>query len=234
MSFNPGLHKSILIKILKDIYNDTTLGPILGFKGGTAASLFYNLDRASIDLDFDLLDSTKEDYMFKKIQHILETYGTVKEAQQKRFNLLYILVYANKTSGAPNIKVEINRRQFGSQYVVNSYLGIAMKVMTQPDMFAHKLCAMFERISKTNRDIYDVWYFLQHDWPVNTKIVENRTNTLFKNFLQQCVTALEEMSNENILSGMGELLNAKQKAWTKAKLRTETIFLLKLKLDSLN
>jgi hypothetical protein len=33
-------HKNILIKILKDIYTDSNIGPILGFKGGTAAYLF--------------------------------------------------------------------------------------------------------------------------------------------------------------------------------------------------
>jgi len=36
------------------------------------------------------------------------------------------------------------------------------------------------------------------------------------------------MSDRNILSGIGELLDAKQKAWAKANLRKETIFLLQL------
>ena len=48
-------HKNILIKILKDIYTDNTIGPILGFKGGTAAYLFYDLPRFSVDIDFDLI-----------------------------------------------------------------------------------------------------------------------------------------------------------------------------------
>jgi predicted nucleotidyltransferase component of viral defense system len=71
MSLVPAKHKSILIKILKDIYSHPTIGPILGFKGGTAANLFYNLDRFSVDLDFDLLDTTKEELVFKEIKSIL-------------------------------------------------------------------------------------------------------------------------------------------------------------------
>ena len=43
MIFNFAEHKNILLQILKDIYTDVTVGPILGFKGGTAAYLFYNL-----------------------------------------------------------------------------------------------------------------------------------------------------------------------------------------------
>ncbi len=232
MTLNTTTHKNILIKILKDIYTDSTIGPLLGFKGGTAVYLFYNLNRFSVDLDFDLLDAEKEDYVFEQIKKILENYGTIKEAEKKRFNLFYVLAYDDKVPGAQNIKVEINRREFGSKYEVKSYLGISMKVMVQEDMFAHKLCAMYERIGKTNRDIFDVWYFLQNEWPVNKKIVEERTSMTFKEFLQKCVDSLEKMTDQNILSGMGELLDAKQKDWVKAKLRTETIFLLKLKLQN--
>ena len=232
MTLNTTTHKNILIKILKDIYTDSTIGPLLGFKGGTAVYLFYNLNRFSVDLDFDLLDAEKEDYVFEQIKKILENYGTIKEAEKKRFNLFYVLAYDDKVPGAQNIKVEINRREFGSKYEVKSYLGISMKVMVQEDMFAHKLCAMYERIGKTNRDIFDVWYFLQNEWPVNKKIIEERTKMNFNGFLQKCVDSLEKMTDQNIISGMGELLDAKQKDWVKAKLRTETIFLLKLKLQN--
>jgi len=232
MTLNTTTHKNILIKILKDIYTDSTIGPILGFKGGTAVYLFYNLNRFSVDLDFDLLDAEKEDYVFEQVKNILKNYGTIKEAEKKRFNLFYVLAYDDKVPGAQNIKVEINRREFGSKYEVKSYLGISMKIMVHEDMFAHKLCALYERIGKTNRDIFDVWYFLQNEWPVNKKIVEERTKMSFKEFLQKCINSLGKMTDQNILSGMGELLDAKQKDWVKAKLRTETIFLLKLKLQN--
>ncbi len=232
MTLDTSIHKNILIRILKDVYTHPTVGPFLGFKGGTAVYLFYNLGRFSVDLDFDLLDATKEDDVFEQIQKILKEYGTVKEAEKKRFNLFYLLSYENKVEGAQNIKVEINRREFGSQYEVKSYLGISMKVMVQEDMAAHKLVAMYERIGKANRDIFDVWFFLKNNWPINKEIVAQRTKMPFEEFLEKCVEALEHMSDRGILSGMGELLEAKQKDWVKAKLRTETIFLLKAKLDS--
>lgn len=54
MTVDYAKHKNILLQILKDIYSDTTIAPYLGFKGGTAAHLFYNLNRDSFDLDFDL------------------------------------------------------------------------------------------------------------------------------------------------------------------------------------
>lgn len=232
MTLDFATHKNVLLRILKEIYTDTTIGPFLGFKGGTAAFLFYGLERFSVDLDFDLLDEVKSQYIFEQVRKILESYGTIKEAREKRYSLFYLLSYNDKVYGARNIKVEINRRSFGSKYEIKAYLGISMKVMIKEDMAAHKLVAMYERIGKTNRDIFDVWFFLKNNWDINRNIVEKRTKMQFKKFLQKCVGSLEKMSNRNILSGIGDLLNEKQKAWVKSKLKSETVFLLKLRLDS--
>ena len=67
---------------------------------------------------------------------------------------------------------------------------------------------------------------------INEKIIETRTNMLMKEFLQKCIDGLDSMSDRGILSGLGELLDAQQKVWAKKHLRNETIFLLKLKLES--
>ncbi len=231
MALDTAKHQSILVKILKDIYVDSTISTLLGFKGGTAATLFYGLDRFSVDLDFDLLDSNKEDYVFGRVKEVLENYGTLKEIRKKRFNLFYLLSYDKKDINAQNIKVEINRREFDSRYEVKSYLGISMQVMIKEDMVAHKLCAMFERIGKTNRDIFDVQFFLSRDWPINKKIVEDRMGMSYAEFLRNAINVLEKFSDGSILGGMGELLTEKQKAWTKTKLKSETLFLLRLALE---
>ena len=55
MRFDYSKHKAVLLQMLKDVYSDTAIAPHLGFKGGTAAHLFYGLNRHSVDLDFDLL-----------------------------------------------------------------------------------------------------------------------------------------------------------------------------------
>jgi len=191
--------------------------------------MFYGLNRFSVDLDFDLLDETKEDYVFERIIPIIKRHGTLKESHKKRFSLFCLLSYEDK---AHNIKVEINRRQFGSRYELKTYLGVSMLVMVPEDMFAHKLMAMVERIGKTCRDIYDVWFFLQHRFPINKQIVEQRSKMTFDELLQKCIGQLEKMSNRHILDGVGELITAGQKDWAKLKLREETISLLKLRLEN--
>lgn len=229
MSLDSSVHKTILFQILKDIYSDTSIAPFLGLKGGTAALMFYSLDRFSVDLDFDLLDEIKEDKVFEKVIEIVKKYGTLKESYKQRFNLFCLLSYEDK---AHNIKVEINRRQFGSKYEMKTYLGVSMMVMVPEDMFAHKLMAMYERIGKTSRDVYDVWFFLSNHFPINKEIVEKRSKMPFDKLLQKCIQKLEKMSNRNILDGIGELITPSQKDWAKAKLREETIALLKLRLEN--
>lgn len=228
MALKISVHKTILFQILKDIYSDTTIAPFLGFKGGTAALMFHGLSRFSVDLDFDLLDYSREDYIFERVIDIVKKYGKLKESSKKRFNLLCVLSYEDK---AHNIKVEINRRKFGSKYEIKTYLGVSMMVMIMEDMFANKLMAMHERIGKTSRDIYDVWFFLEHHFPINRNIVEKRAKMSFGKLLEKCIQQLEKMNNKNILVGLGEFLTPGQKDWARAKLRLETIALLRLRLE---
>ncbi len=231
MRLDIAIHKNILLKILKDIYTDTSLGPLLGFKGGTATYLFYQLNRFSVDLDFDLLDNDKEEEVFHKIENIVKKYGTIKDKINKRDTLFLLFSYAPET---PNIKIEINKRNFGSQYEVKNYLGIPMLVMKPEDIFAHKLVAMTERGEIANRDIFDIYFFLNNNnnWEINKEIVEKRTKIKFVNYLEKCIKLIENIPNRSILSGIGELIDEKQKHWVKTNLKSDTLFLLKLMLNN--
>jgi predicted nucleotidyltransferase component of viral defense system len=228
MSLQFDKHKNILLRILKDIFTNINISSALGFKGGTAALLFYNLPRHSVDLDFDLLDDSKEKIVFDSIQQIISQYGTITDSYIKRFSLLNILYYAPHTQ---KIKIEINRRTFGSAYETKSLLGISMQVMVKEDMFAHKLMAMYERIGKTSRDIFDVQFFAKSNWIINYKIVEARSKMPVKILLEKCIKKLQKLKNNQILDGLGELLNEAQKDSTRAKLKDDVIFSLKLMLD---
>lgn len=229
MTLEYSKHKNILLQILKDIYSDASISPLLGFKGGTAALLFYNLPRNSVDLDFDLLDETKEEYVFEKIKNIISGYGEITESHVKRFNLLNVISYAK---GAQHIKVEVNRRTFGSKYEIKNLLGISMLVMVPEDMFAHKLMAMYDRIGKTSRDIFDVEYFAKNNWDINKKIVEHRSGVKFKELIIKCIEKLERLNNKHILDGLGELMDESQKDKARARLKNDTIFSLKVMLSN--
>jgi predicted nucleotidyltransferase component of viral defense system len=220
-------HKTILLQILKDVYTDISISSTLGFKGGTACYFFYDLPRFSIDLDFDLLDLNKEKIVFEKNKEILKNYGELKEARNKRYTLFFILSYSKE---AQNIKIEISKRSFGSNYEIKNYLGISMLVMKKEDIFAHKLAAILDRKQLTNRDLFDTWFFLKNNWEINEKIIEKRTGMKLKDYLKKCQKKIEKANKGHILAGVGELLDEKTKNWAKENLKKDLLFLLELKL----
>lgn len=217
-------HKFILIQILKDIYNDKNLGPILGFKGGTAVYLFYNLPRFSVDLDFNLLNIKKKMLVFEEIKRILLKYGNLKEAREKRFTLFFVLSYDKK---AVNVKVEISKRIFPDDYEVLNFLGIPILVMKREYMVAHKLVALLERKEIANRDLFDLWFFFANNFPINREIVELRVKEKFTTYLGKCIKAVERIDETYILQGLGEILDDKQKVWVRKNLKKDLLFLMK-------
>jgi predicted nucleotidyltransferase component of viral defense system len=221
---NLNKHKFFLVQILKDIYSDIELASCLGFKGGTALMFFYDLPRFSVDLDFNLLDKSKEKVVYEKVRKILLKYGDIFDEAKKFYGPIIVLNYG---VGQRKLKVEISNRKWDNHYEVKNLLGINMKVMISSDMFAHKLCALLDRKEMTNRDIFDTWFFMQNRTPINKAIVESRMEIPLTDYIQKCIDRLECISDKGMLNGLGELMDDEMKKFVHTKLRTETISLLK-------
>lgn len=217
-------HKLYLFQILKDIYSDIELSISLGFKGGTALMFFYDLPRFSVDLDFNLLHSEKEEVVYNKIREIVLNYGKIHDEAMKFYGPILVLDYGH---GERKLKIEISNRDWNDKYEIKNLLGVDIKVMEESYMFAHKLCALLDRSEVTNRDIFDSWFFLNRRTPVNKEVVETRMEMPLSQYLQKCIDLLENRSDKKLLDGLGELMDAEMKNFTRTKLRSETISLLK-------
>jgi hypothetical protein len=129
------------------------------------------------------------------------------------------------------LKVEISNRVFENKYEIKNLLGIDVKVLVKEDMFAHKLCALLDRDTIANRDIFDCWFFMQRQTPVNISIVESRMSRSFSQYIQTCIERLDPMSNKGLLQGMGELMDSKMKRFVRLELHSEVLRLLKFYKD---
>ena len=214
-----------MLQILKDIYSDIELSSCLGFKGGTALMFFYELPRFSVDLDFNLLDAAKEKIVYDKVRKILLKHGKIFDEALKFFGPIIVKDYG---TGERKLKVEISNRQFDNRYEIKNLLGINMLVMIPQDMFAHKICALLDRNELTNRDIFDVHFFMQQRTCINKNIVEARMNLPFADYIQSCIDSLEATSDKGMLNGLGELMNEETKKFVRIKLRSDTIDLLRM------
>lgn len=216
-------HKFLMLQILKDIYTDKTLAILLGFKGGTALMFLYGLPRFSVDLDFNLLDRSKERVVYEKVRSILLKYGRIDDEAIKFYGAIIVLDYG---FGERKLKVEISNRDYDNNYGTVTYLGLDMKVMLAEDMFAHKLCALLDRPELTARDVFDCWFFLNRRCAINANIVESRMGLPLGDYIQKCVDKLETVSEKALISGLGELTDGKMKVFVRTKLKAETIQLL--------
>ena len=227
---NVNKHRATMVKIIKDIYKDKELQTLLGFKGGTAAMLFYGLPRFSVDLDFDLLGEDRIDLVDKKVGEIARKYGEIKDEKNKYYNIFFLLSYG---ANQRNIKVEISKRDHLGEFEPRDYMGISTMVMKKPDMFANKLLALTERKNLANRDIFDIWYFTNENWGINDEIIKERKGISTKEQIKNCIGMIEGVNNRFILAGLGELLEEDQKQWAKEELKEETIFLLRNYLEEI-
>lgn len=225
---NIDLHKNNLVIILREIYSDSKLRTNLGFKGGTAAMLFYGLPRFSIDLDFDLIYPDKKEEVFQRLKKILPQFGNLVQAQEKKYTLFFLISYK---TGERGLKVEISKRSLPSEYAPKNYLGISMLVMKEEDMAAGKLAALLTRRKFASRDLFDLWFFLKNNWQIDKRVLKEKTGLSLAQALKKAQAKVKVLKREELLAGLGELLDNKQKAWVREKLCEELLFFIRLYLS---
>jgi len=221
---NTAKHKFYMTQVLKEIYSDAELANCLGFKGGTALMFFHELPRFSIDLDFNLLSSEKNDAVYQKIRKIVLKYGKIHDEALKHYSCIVVLDYG---IAERKLKIEISNRQSNDKYEIFNLLGINLKVMMLTDMLSHKLCALLDRSSVTNRDIFDCWFFMSRQTAVNQTIIEQRMGKSLSDYLQDCIDTIENLPNKSLLDGLGELVGQEFKTFIRNKLRFEMLTLLR-------
>jgi len=232
---NQARHRMQMINILLKLYKDTEVARVLGFKGGTAAFLFYDLPRFSVDLDFDLLvdlDKIKREELMDRMTGIFKKNFEVREQSDKRFTLFWLLSYRK---GGRQLKIEVSKRKSESKFYDKQFYGINIPVMRLQDAMANKLMALVDRKKFANRDVYDAWYFLNQPESVeiNYQLIKERLGLTPRQLYQKMRKLINKKRSESVLQGMGELLDEKQKVWAKNKLISELNQLIKIQMDSL-
>ncbi len=218
---NKEKHRQIMFNILKDIF-ESDLSSVLAFKWWTCAYFLYWLERFSTDLDFDLIWIDQN--LDKKLIQILNKYWKIKEWQKR-----LILSYWKKDY---NIKIDICRNiNKSNNYKILNFFGTDIRVQEKSTMFSNKLIALLER--NTNRDIYDVYFFLKNTFDINENLILERTKETKKELFLKIVKKLEKLwTNYKILDWLWEVLkDEKHKSFVKNKLINDLIWLLKFEIN---
>lgn len=221
--FDKELHKRNLVSLLSEIIR--LIPEKLAFKGGTCAMLFYELPRFSFDLDFDILkplDKTDVD----TLREILSKYGKIIDEYDKKYTLFFLFDYEK---GHRKIKVEMNKRIWRNNVYKNVlFMGLPLSIQDEATLFTNKLVALSDRKNPVARDLFDAWFFMSKGFSICGELIKERTGKLtaiYLSFLRKFIN--KTYTERNILQGLGEVLDEKQKAWAKRHLTEETIRLIK-------
>lgn len=218
-------HEIVLKKILRDMCKDPSLAASLGFKGGTCLYFFYGLDRFSTDLDFNLIG---DDFSPDVVTTILERHLTLDNVKQSKYHTWFWIGTFER--GKQKIKVEISKRKYPDAYIISDFYGLSIKTMAPDSMLAHKLCAITDRPALQNRDLYDAYFMLKKNYEINEEILRIRTRMSLADYFGHLADFVKKRADpRHILHGMGDLLDAEQKKWTKQHLIDDLVFELKIR-----
>ncbi len=178
------VEKDYLLMLL--LYYISKTGSDMVFKGGTALKMFYNLNRASEDLDFSYiypassLDRNREATVI--LERVLKEFNLQyrlhkKDIRTKKQGTEFIGINYEIAVAGPlyddrkqlqNINMDVSLREDAILppkilYITPLYPDIptfSVAVMDLNEILAEKICAITER--DKIRDTYDVYFILKH------------------------------------------------------------------------
>lgn len=196
-----AVHKAWLYRLLTGIADDSFLVAALRFKGGTCAAMQGFVDRFSVDLDFDLIESEKKTEVCVHLEKIFGKLGlAVKDKSAKVPQ--YFLKYPNKGEERNTIELDVVFPPPKS----NEYEAVRFEEIdriiycqTLETMFANKLVAVLDRYQRHGsiaaRDLFDIHTFLLAGRSYRREVIEERTGKSaeeyiadLKVFIEKCVT----------------------------------------------
>jgi predicted nucleotidyltransferase component of viral defense system len=208
-------HQLVLKQLLREIFTDSELSAQLVFKGGTSLMLFYDLDRFSTDLDFDLRGETKE-IDFERLQRLAASQLTIKDWATKKNTYL---LEGSYEIGMQQIKIEVSRRLYPQAITLQGFLGLSIPVLSNEYLLAHKLCAITSRKAILGRDIYDADFMFKRNWEPNAEIVRLRTGLSLPDYYKELLqTTSAPAVEKRLMLGLGEVLEQKARGWAQANL----------------
>ena len=186
------------------------------------AYFFYGLDRFSVDLDFDLLESSKLDVIKKELPLVLKKYGSIQDYADKYFTLFYLLNYEK---GQRNLKIEISKRlELPVEYTFANFFGVQVKITKKEDAFATKILACLTRKAIAYRDFYDVYFYLSKSIIPKEEIIKKGANLTLKEAIKRLISLVKkEVTNQKIMNAIGELVDEDKKIWIRKEFKQSLI-----------
>jgi len=229
-----ALHKTIMIRVLIKILDDTFLSQNMFFKGGTCASMLGYLDRFSVDLDFDIKSKEVNAEISKRLEVIFTTLDLEIKDYSKNV-LQYHLKYDAPVGSRNTLKIDAVDVPYKNNNYENALLTEINRYatcQTKETLFTNKLVTLIDRYDKHNaiagRDLYDIHHFLKNGFDLKEDLIVERRGVDIKTYLKQLIEFINEHVTQTVINqDLNFLLDYKKFNAIRQTLKDETVAMLK-------
>jgi len=160
----------------------------LVFKGGTALYKFYNLNRFSEDLDFDIVGKKFDvETLIKKVRRNLEVTGMQRTLHEEtehgnEINIRFLArgpLYDGSKPSMSRVSLNLSRRErpqnVHKKFLIPSYQELPsfdLTVLDAEEIAAEKIRCILTR--EKPRDIYDLWFLSKRGIALERRLVEKK------------------------------------------------------------
>jgi hypothetical protein len=178
--------KDYLLELL--LYTISDVRRDLVFKGGTALYKFYNLNRFSEDLDFDVVNKRFDvDRLTTQVLRHLELVGmerTLLETSSygKETNIRFTVrgpLYDGSKSSMSRVSMNLSRRErpqtMQDRFLTASYPDIPsfeVSVLDEREIAAEKVRCILTR--EKPRDVYDLWFLSRRGIQLSLALIQRK------------------------------------------------------------
>ncbi|OGJ42126.1 hypothetical protein A3B60_00625 [Candidatus Peregrinibacteria bacterium RIFCSPLOWO2_01_FULL_39_12] len=234
-----SVHKAWLYRLLSTIADDVFLTANLMFKGGTCSSMRGIIDRFSVDLDFDLIDSSVIPVLRVHLEKIFKKLDLRIEDQSKKVPQ-YFLKYESANGIRNTLKIDITfPPPKNNEYEPVRFVEIdrIINCQTIPAMFANKLVTVIERFEKfgsiAGRDIFDIHTFFMKGFRYKPEIIEERTGKTVLEFIRTLIDFIENKITQTVIDqDINTLLPPKNFRKIRGILKSEVLMFLRNEINS--
>ena len=227
-------HKLAMYRLLDKLLSNSFVAKEIYFKGGTCAAMFGYLNRFSIDLDFDLLDKLKKDKLRTEIHKIAEGLGFKIKDESKK-HLQFFFKYRDVETKRNTLKLEITdivskKNQYKKFHLIE--IDRFCQAQTIDTMFANKLVALKARWEEgksiAGRDLYDVYYFFNQGFDINSEVIRDLRGKSLKAYAVELSLFIEKKISEKILrEDLNPLMDIKKLNSILPRIKKEALIALK-------
>lgn len=230
-----AIHKAWLYRLLTALADESTLMPVLRFKGGTCAAMIGYLNRFSVDLDFDYIGDAKAvPAVRQQITELAQKHGLTIKDQSKK-GIQFFFKYNAKLNQRNTIKLEAQfpppiSNRYAPMYLAE--IDRTMSCQTIETMFANKLVAVMDRYeshgSIAGRDLYDIYQFFNQGLTYRAEVIVERRGTTVVLYLKALIKFIEQNITDTIINqDLNTLLPNAEFQAIRSILKTQVVMFLK-------